>query len=341
MKTHIGLDIGTRAIKLVELTRQGNSIILTSAGSMPAPPKALSSSLEADAEAVAVAIKKLIRETGAKSRTVTIALPESQVFTRVIEMPPLTSKELSSALQWQAEQYIPLPLDQVNMDFTVLRDAKQTGTNKIEVLLVACPKVLIDKYLTYLDLAELTAEGVETEIIAVSRSLLRATASVRTAMIVSLGHQTTDLAIVRGGVLGFTRSMSAGGDALSRALEQGLGLETTQAEEFKHAYGLEPDKLEGKILTAVKPIMDTIISELKRSVAYYQEHYPNEKVEAILLAGGTAKIPGMVVYLAQNIGLGVEVQLANPWAGITRDQRFSILDPEGPKFCVATGLALR
>lgn len=341
MTSNIGLDIGSRSIKLIELEKQGNAINLLSAGSMPAPAKTLNLTVEADAEAMAFTIKKLVKATGARSRSVNISLPESQVFTRVIEMPPLSDKELASALQWQAEQYIPLPLDQVNMDFSVLRGVRETGTNKIEVLLVASPKALIERYLNYLELAELNAEAIETEIIAVSRSLLRSMTTVRSALVVSLGHQTTDLAILRQGVLAFTRSISAGGDAISRALEQGLGLEISQAEEFKKAYGLEPDKLEGKILAAVKPVMDTIISELRRSIAFYQERNPNERVEVILLAGGSAKIPGMVVFIAENMGLGIEVQLANPWLGINRDKRFSVLDADGPSFCVPVGLALR
>ena len=94
-----------------------------------------------------------------------------------------------------------------------------------------------------------------------------------------------------------------------------------------------------KIVTAVKPIMDTLVAEMKRALAYYQEKYKDDHVQSVLLSGGTARLPGMVIYLAQ--ALGVEVQLANPWAGIARDARFNVLTPEGPNFCVAVGLALK
>ena len=163
----------------------------------------------------------------------------------------------------------------------------------------------------------------------------------KAAMIVSLGAQTTDVAIIRNGILAFTRSISAGGDALSRSVAQGLSLEVSQAEEYKKTYGLEGDKLEGKIVSAAKPVMDTILGELKRALAYYQEKYKNERVEVLLLSGGTARIPGMVVYLAENIGTGIEVQLANPWVGIKKDARFAILDNEGPTFAISVGLAIR
>lgn len=339
MNSIIGLDIGSHSIKLVELARERNAFSLITAGSIPTPPKALTSNIQADMEALAIAIKKLLKDTGARSRTVNLALPESQVFTRVIEVPPLSQRELASAIKWEAEQYIPLPLDQVNLDFSVLREAKDTTTGKMEVLLVAAPKALIDKYMVIMDMVEMTVAGIETEIIAASRSLVRSTATIKTAMVVSLGAKTTDLAILRSGILTFTRSISAGDEAMSRALMQALGFERSQADEFKKAYGLDKSKLEGKIVTAVKPIMDTILGEMKRALVYYQERYKEDRIDAVVLSGGTARLPGMVVYIAE--AMGIEAQMANPWVGIHIDPRFAILNNEGPTFAVAVGLALR
>lgn len=339
MNTTAGLDIGTHTIKLIELARQGDQIAVIAAGSMPCPSKAITSTIQADLESVAVAVKQLMKDTGAKSKDISIALPESKVFTRVIEVPQLSDRELSSAIKWEAEQYIPLPLDQVNVDFTVLRDSKQTGTNKMEVLLVAAPKALIDKYLTILEMADLNVVGAETEIIATSRAVGRSIPNVKTVMVVSLGAQTSDIAILQSGTLLFTRSVSAGGEALTRAIAQNLDFNQTQAEEYKRAYGLEKDKLEGKIMNATKPIMDTIVGEIKRAFAFYEEKYKDQHVETVILSGGSSRLPGMVTYLAE--ALGSEVQLVNPWVGLTRDPRFNVLNSEGPNFCVAVGLALR
>lgn len=158
-------------------------------------------------------------------------------------------------------------------------------------------------------------------------------------MVVSLGAQTTDIAILRSGILVFTRSVSAGGEAITRAISQNLDFTMTQGEEYKRTYGLQKDKLEGKIVNATKPIMDTIINEMKRAVAFYEEKYKDQHVETIMLSGGTARLPGMVVYIAESIN--VEVQMANPWIGIVRDKRFNVLSTEGPNFCIAVGLALR
>lgn len=339
MTTTIGLDIGSYSIKLIELAREGDRVGLVSAGSVPMPPKALTSPLAADTEAVAVAVKQLIKDTGTKAKAVSIALPESKVFTRVIEVPQLSQRELASAIKWEAEQYIPLPLDQVNVDYTVLREAKDSAAGKMEVLLVAAPKSLIERYLTITELAELTVATAETEIIATARAVARSVPQVKNVMVVSMGAQTTDIAVLRTGILAFTRSVGSGGEAITRAIAQSLDFSQSQAEEYKRTYGLMQDKLEGKIAAAAKPIMDTIVAEIKRAIAFYEEKYKDQHVETILLSGGTSRIPGMVVYLAQAINF--EVQMTNPWVGIAKDARFNVLNTEGPNFCVALGLALR
>lgn len=335
----IGLDIGSHAVKLIEISRTPTGIQLLAAGSMPTPPKALTSPVAADLEALAYVIKQLVKETGAKSEEVNVALPESQVFTRVIDVPQLSSRELTSAIQWEAEQYIPLPLDQVNMDFTIIRDAKMTGTGKMEVLLVAAPKALIERYMSLLEMADLVPIAAETEIIAYSRSLAKSVANLKNVMIISIGAQTTDLAILHGGLLIFARSVAAGGDALTRALAQNLDFTSVQAEEYKRTYGLQKGVLEGKLVIALEPIMGTVLNEVKRAIAYFGERYANERIEAIVLSGGSAKLPGIVSYMTESVN--IETQLANPWVGIQKDARFGVLNSEGTAFAVAVGLALR
>jgi type IV pilus assembly protein PilM len=339
MESILGIDIGTHSIKLIEIGHEKDVRTLLAAGSMPTPSKAMSSTVTADAEAVAFVIKQLVKETGAKSDKVNIALPESQVFTRVIEVPQLSSRELTSAIQWEAEQYIPLPLDQVNMDFTILRDAKATTTGKMEVLLIAAPKVLIERYMSILEFSDLVPAFAETEIIAGSRAIAKSMAMVKNVMLVSIGAQTTDMTILHNGVIAFVRSISAGGEALSRALSQSLDFTVVQAEEYKKTYGLQKGLLEGKLVTAMEPIMATIMNEVKRAIAFFGEKYPNERLEAIVLSGGSAKLPGIVSYMTESVN--IETQLANPWVGITKEARFSVLSTEGPLFAVAVGLAIR
>lgn len=339
MESLLGIDIGTHSIKLIEIGREKDVLTLLAAGSVPTPNKALSSPVEADLEAVAYIIKQLVHDTGAKSDKVNIALPESQVFTRVIEVPPLSERELTSAIQWEAEQYIPLPLDQVNMDFTILRQASETTTGKMEVLLIAAPKALVERYMSILELSDLTPAFAETEIVASSRAISQSVANLHNVMLLSIGSQTTELTILHDGVIAFTRSISAGGEALSRALSQSLDFTVVQAEEYKKTYGLQRGLLEGKLITAMEPVMATILSEVKRAIAFFGEKYAQDRIEAVVLAGGSAKLPGLVSYITEQIA--IETQIANPWVGIQKDPRFAILSTEAPIFTVVAGLAMR
>lgn len=339
MDSLIGIDLGSRTIKIVEVLPGKDGAQLLAAGEVATPPKALLSSLPADHEAIAIALKELLKEAGVKNRNAVLALPEAQVFTRVIEVPQLSERELASAIKWEAEQYIPLPLDQVNLDFAILRDSHETGRNVMEVLLVAAPKILTEKYISIMERADITPIAAETEILSASRVIVKTTPQICTVMLASMGAQTTDIAITKGGILTFTRSISAGGEALTRAISQGVDIDLTQAEEYKKTYGLEVDKLEGKLLTAVRPILDSITSEMKRAIVYFEEKNKDERVDTLLLTGGTAKTPGLVPYFTQVLGL--ETQLANPWLAVKKDARFNVLDPEAPMFTIAVGLTLR
>jgi len=338
MQSQLGIDIGSHSIKLIEISEEKGVRTLMAAGSMPTPPKS-TTTVNSNSDATSYVIKQLVKETGAKSDQVTIALPEAQVFTRVIDVPQLSSRELNSAIQWEAEQYIPLPLDQVNVDFTVLQDAKASGTGKMQVLLVAAPKALIERYMTIIELSDLIPIAAETEIIATSRAIHASVANLKNYMIVSVGAQTTDMSIVHSGILVFTRSISAGGEALTRALIQSLDFNPAQAEEYKKTYGLNKDVLEGKLVISMEPIMMSIVNEMKRAIAFFGERYANERIDAVIVSGGSSKLPGIVSYIAQLVN--IETQLANPWIGIQKEARFAVLDAEGPTFTVAVGLSIR
>lgn len=333
----IGLDIGTHTIKLIHLQPKGKSFWLRAAGVAFAPPKGLISDSKPEMEAVGVAIKKLVMESKIGTREVNASLPESQIFTRVIEMPNLSREELASAIKWEAEQYIPMPLSEVRIDFAQLTKSVNIS-DKIQILLVAAPLSLLEKYKTILSQAGLEPVSLEPEIIAITRSLVGE--SLLPTMIINLGAATTDIAIVKNGSIIFTRSIASGGEALARAVALGLGFELSQAEEYKRTYGLEEDKLEGKILAAVKPIFNAIIEEIKRAVVYYNSRYIEEPIKIISICGGTAKLPGLVTNLTQN--LGIETQIGNPWGNIEKDpQIFPKIDQEGMVFAVAAGLAMK
>ena len=334
----IGLDIGSHTIKLVQLLGgKDQKFELKALGTIPTPQKGLASDAEADLEVMAIAIKKLVLDTRVTTKEVNASLPESQIFSRVIKMPGLTEAELGSAIKWEAEQYIPMPLAEIKMDYTVL-PSSQKDQKVNEVLLVAAPLTLIKKYKKVLEMAGLTPVSLEPEIMALSRSLVDS--SSLPTLIINLGAKTTDLAIIRKGFLTFTRSISSGGETLAKAVASDMGLEISQAEEYKRTYGLEEDKLEGKILTSVKPILDAMIDEARRSIIFYQENYPEDHLQVVSLCGGTAKLPGLGTYLAQNLAL--EAQIGNPWIKVSANPKFfPNINEEGPIFAVSCGLAMK
>lgn len=342
-KTVLGLDIGTTYIKFVELAHIGkSSYSLVSVGLTPAPLKGVSSEAAIDQETLAVTIKKLLKDGGVKTKSANIALPEAHVFTRIITVPPLSERELASAIKWEAEQYIPLPLEEVNMDFSIVGQSQDKGGNKkLDVLLVAAPKTMIARYTKILDMCNIEITALETEIIAASRSLLSSLPSRPTAMmVVNFGARSTDLSILRNGIINFTRSVPTGGEHFTRALAQDLGFPTPQAEEYKKTYGLQQNQLEGKVYRSLKPLFSVVVDEMKRSITFFQNKYPDEVISMIIVSGGSAKLPGLVTSLAQE--LGTETIIGNAWIRVSRDQkRFGKLDDEGAAFVVAVGLAMR
>lgn len=343
MKTSIGLDIGTSYIKYIQLEHlPKQQYRLISAGMCPAPNKGLSSEAAIDREAFAATIKKLFKDGGIKSHGVVLALPETNAFTRVIQVPPLSERELASAIRWEAEQYIPMPLEEVIMDFSVVGESKdKEGVKKLDILLVAAPKNVIERYTKILELADLEPQAMETEVIAASRALMPTTVGkLPTVMIINFGAQTTDFSVLKSGVITFIRTIPTGGGAMTRVLSQDFGFSMPQAEEYKKAYGLDKSKLEGKVSASLKPIVSVMIEELKRSLTFFQGKYPEETISSIIISGGTAKLPGLAATITETTG--IETQIGNPWQQVQKDQaRFQKIDDERAFFVVATGLAMR
>lgn len=333
-----GLDVGTNSIKVVELAKEGKGFRLVTFGLSPSPPKGFSSESSIDLEILAESIKKLVKDSRINTNNVAVALSETQVYTRVISTPPLSEDELSSAIRWEAEQYIPLPLSDVRLDYQILSmPDKNIPGAKAEVLLVAAPITTLNKYLKVLEHANLKPVLVETEIISVARSLV--SSSMPTSLLVDIGANTTEIAIVRQGSLSFTRSVATGGNALARAVSTDLGLEIGQAEEYKKSYGLDESKLSGKVEKAIKPIFDVIVSEMRRAISFYQKE-KMDTVSRAVLTGGTSRLPGIVTYLAQV--LGIEVLVGDPWQTVTMtDQQKATLSLDGQLFSAAVGLAMK
>lgn len=348
MAKFFGLDLGSHSLKAVELEKiNDKGYRLKAAGIHVTPPNATLSESDLDQDALASAIKELLRESRISSRQVVTAFPESQIFTRVIEMPQMSDRDLRNAMKWEAEQYIPLSISDVKVDWTVLErdipvqpDAKDQGKKNMSIFLVAAPINLIERYLKVLRITGLEPVAFETETVAIVRSLASAATEAPTTLLISIGASTTDLCVVDHGVIQLTRSIGTGGIALTKAVAQKLGFEIEQAEEYKKSYGLSEDQLEGKILQAIKPVFDVVVSEIEKAIIHFQSRQPTKVIKRAVLIGGTSQLPGVVVYLVENLGL--EIQIGNPWEDIQVPQEFKKFVGEIENqvgFAVALGLA--
>ncbi len=339
-KVCVGLDIGFSSIKVVALSHQNLPPKLVSLGTIGVPQPGMLSDSDIELEAVAIAIKKLLAAAKIENKEVIAALPESKVFTRVIDdLPYLSDQELPSAIRYASEEFIPLPITEVNLNWQVLSRPKEKNGRTV-VFVVASPKNVVNKYLKVFNMAGLKPQALETEIIASARSLVGNNPFSPTTLIMQMGSVTTDFAVVSKGLILLTRSISTGGWALTRAIAQQFSFELSQAEEYKKVYGLMPDQLEGKVFQALKGVVDIIVDETRRVVQAFQTKNSQNGIKRVVLAGGGAKLPGFVIYLANNLGL--EVQEADPWYFVAKDKSITgKLSAEGPLYSVAVGLALR
>jgi type IV pilus assembly protein PilM len=334
----VGLDIGSKTIKIVELARSGQSFTLKGSGVVGYAGTPIEK-MEDEKEIATLGqnIAKLAKEANISSKEVVVALPETQVYTRAIKFPLLTDQEIASAVRWEAEQYIPIPVKEAIIQHQVLERKENVSPPEVSVLLVAAPRKLIDKYLKVVQAARLETIAVETEIMALVRALAPPQ---QVVLLVDFGARSTDIAIAKNGKLTFTRSIPTAGEALTRSVAQSFGIEHQQAEQYKRAYGLSPNQLEGKIKTALTPVFNMVTDEIKKAIHYYQSEEKGEAPAAAIVSGGTAGMPEAISTLSSS--LGIEVVIANPFSRVQVSQQvMQSLSGYAPLYSIAVGLAMR
>lgn len=339
-KKSFGLDIGATSLKLVWLDRKGTGFELKAALVAPVPVKGMLSESPLDEEEMAQAIRKAVDTAGVTTNKVNVALPENQVYTKVLDMPILSDREIASAMYWEAEQYIPVPLTNIKLVWNVLRKPTRVGSDdKMQVLMVGAPTMLVNKYQKIIAMSGLELNSMETEILATIRSL-SVNESFPTSLVVNIGAISTSFAIIKKGVMVFTYSMSLGGAAINRAIATDFNLSPQQAEEYKRVYGISGKSLGGKIGKATEPVLNAILTEAKKSIAFYTQKYKEEDpIRQIILSGGTAKLPGIELFFVNNSG--IETAAANPWKILTSQQIPKEILSNAADYPIAVGLAMK
>lgn len=307
-----GMDLGNSLVKLASV--QGKKVMALSAFSNPLSKIHIDT--EAEMESFSVALKKVMTDSKIESKSFRVVIPDSLVYFRVISLPNLSDAELASAIHYEAEQYVPVKLDEVELSWDVIdRPSVRTAGEKMQVLLVAASKESVGKVVELLGRVGIETEAIEPEIIAASRSLIYGKNLTGGTMLCLIGSSGMSLAVFNGDKLVFVYRYGSGGMALTRAVSATLQLTLAQAEEYKRAYGVQANVLEGKLASAMMPVIDGMVLEMKKAVNFFLQNSNGAKMSRIVLGGGTAMMPGFVQLLTSKVGL--EVTVGDPLAGLT------------------------
>lgn len=339
MTSSVGVDIGTGSIKVVSIFKEGESFVLESMGEVKTPKvnwRAPSDSKK-EIEEVASGIRTLMRDLKIKSKQVVTCLPEDEVISRLIRLPPLKDSEIRDALKFEAETFVPYPLDQVSIDYEI---EEKDDSGRLAVFAIAAKNDLISAYVRLFKAAGLELLALESPAVAINRVIKLSVPETVLVMVVDLGEKYSDVVGIDKGRVYFTRAMSVGGESITRAISINLGLDMASAEEYKKAYGIKEFELEGKIKNAILPVFSNMAEELRRAMVSFKEEQ-GRPVDLLVLSGGGANLPGFAEELTKI--LGVETQVILPFLKINTS-KVSLpvnLSSEGCRFSLAVGLALR
>jgi type IV pilus assembly protein PilM len=333
-----GLDIGTTAIRVVELRGGGKVRGLARYGQIAVDPNISQSDSHADEQKIAQFIRQVITEAKISSRNVAVGVPSQRTFTTVTDIDRLSPAELAKTIKYQADSLIPTPLAESKIDWALLGDSPKEAT-KVEILLSSVTNDFIEKRLDMLESIGLNVIAFEPESLALTRALI-APDSVSPQMILDIGSRSTDLIISMGGAPRLTRSIPTGSETLIKAAMQNLGIDQTQATQFVFKFGLSKDKLEGQIYNAISGTVEVLFAEVEKSIKFFQTRYNNTKLERIIVTGGASALPEFPLFVANKFGVSVEI--GNAWRNVAfpQDKQNELLSISN-HFGVAAGLAER
>lgn len=337
---YLGIDIGSTSVKVVELKKEKAKVKLLTYG--------FSENLNADRKDwhsdisyAAKVINKICDEAGAVSRNAVSALPTFSVFSSVLNLSNITQKDIPSAVHWEAKKVIPLPLEEMILDWKKIEvDASSQKNDKddIRVLLTGAPRTLVKKYIDIFKEAQINLLSLETETFSLIRSILGNDRS--TVMLVELGASTTDVSIINNSIPVLNRSIDIGGITITKAISNYLNIGLERAEQFKYDLGISSiESQEDVVPKAIVETIDPVVNEIKYAINLFQSKN-NKKAEKIILSGGSALLPNLANYLTKV--LDMKVIIGDPWTRISYPVDLkSLLHEIGPRMSVAIGLAMR
>ena len=339
----LGLDISSTAIKLLELGQSGDRMRVESYAVEPLPANSVIEKNIADVEAVGEAIKRAVKRSASRTKLAAVAVAGSAVITKIIAMPAsLSEDEMEQQIELEADQYIPYSLEEVNLDFEVIGPS-ENDPERIDVLLAASRSENVDIRIAAIELAGLKAKIVDVEAYAMENAFsllipqLPEQGIDQTIAVIDIGATMTTLNVMHDRKTIYTREQVFGGKQLTEEIQRRYGLSYEEAGMAKRQGGL-PDNYIPEVL---EPFKDAMTQQVSRSLQFFYGSSQYNNVDHIVLAGGSAMIPGIDEMIANK--LGVHTSVANPFTNMTLASRVKAqsLSNDAPALMIAAGLAMR
>jgi type IV pilus assembly protein PilM len=331
-----GFDLGTRTAKMIQLKPNGKTMEVLGYGYAMFPEDAIVEGIIVDPQIIAKSLSPIMKKMTygeISAKRVSASLPVAKVFTRVLELPPMNPADLGQAVRLEAEQYIPVPLPDLYIDYEIIA----TGPERNEVLMVAAPRAIVDSYAKLFELMNLEVAHLESSMSAASRAIVAATHLTKPTLVADIGSTAINLS-VHDQVLRLTDTIAMGGDSLTEQLVKDLGIGREQANEIKFKFGLGPSGLQPKVMASLGAPLNKMCAEMRRVIKFYQDRGTQKrKIESIIVGGGSASMPGFLQYMAAEIN--VPVVVADPWAGLDMKHLPAVSEFDAPMYTTAIGLA--
>ena len=341
-KSLVGLDIGSSAVKAVELKPAGKAFKVAAFGSEPVPPDSIVDGAIIDGGAVAEAIRRLFTSGAIKTKDVAASLSGNAVIVKKITLPQMSETELAESIYWEAEQYIPFDIQDVNLDYQIL-DKGDSGKGTMDVLLVAAKKEKIADYTGVIAQAGRSAVVVDVDAFALQNAY-EVNYGIEPGAIVALlnaGASATNINILNGDQSVFTRDISMGGNAYTEALQKELNLPFDLADQLKR--GMPVD---GVTYDDAKPVLravtENVMLEIQKTFDFFKTTASSDRIDRIMLSGGASRAEGFTEMLSERFNVPVEG--LDPFKRVSFDTKKYQVESAAeiaPTAAVAVGLALR
>lgn len=341
-KVIVGIDIGSSAVKLVQLRESRGGYQLVSLGMAALPSEAIVDNAIMDASAVVEVVKGLVREQKIKTKTVAASISGHSVIIRKIQLPIMTEEELEGSIQFEAEQYIPFEISEVNLDFQIL-GTDPADPAQMNVVLVAAKKDFVNDYIAVFKECGLSPVVVDIDCFAVQNAyeVNYGFSEDEVVALINMGSEAMNVNILRGSASVFTRDIQVGGNMFNEEIQKQLGLSSDEAEQVKVGGNIESVD-PAVVAEIIQSATENLAQEVQRSLDFFSATSADEKVQKVFITGGVSKVPEVKVALAGRLGL--EVEVFNPFRQIIINEKefdHDYIEAVGPLYSVAVGLAMR